>query len=120
MKVLICIAQSCKEKATDYDKVVEIDSFLTEEAKKNPIKFYFKLSTLLKEATESEDDVSFEELKKILYETINNDLLDLIFNSDKDIKIDICKPRDTDIGILKMLMLRKNDDETNNFRVINC
>jgi len=120
LKVLICIAQDCKEKTSDYDKVVEIDSFLTDEAKNNPIKFYYKLSTLLKEATKSEDDISFEELKKILYETINNDLLNLIFNSDKDVQIDICKPRDSDIGILKLLTLQKNNDEPNNFRVIDC
>jgi len=120
LKVLICIAQNCKEKVSDYDKVVEIDSFLTDEAKNNPIKFYFKLSTLLKEATKSEDNTSFEELKKILYETINNDLLNVIFNNDKDVQIDICKPRDTDIGILKLLTLQKDNDESNNFRVIDC
>jgi len=120
MKVLICIAQNCKEKASDYDKVVEVDSFLTDEAKNNPIKFYHKLSILLKEATKSEDDISLEELKKILYETINNDLLNSIFNTDKDVQIDICKPRDSDAGMLKLLTSIRNDNDTNNFRVIDC
>jgi uncharacterized protein YcgL (UPF0745 family) len=107
MKVLICFSKCSNKEKDNYDKVMDLESFLNvNEIMKDPFG-YLKTVRNAMMVLQKQEETDLNNIKELLYKIINKDFLDLVFNSQKkeDVELHVCLPKNPIQGAFTGLMI---------------
>jgi hypothetical protein len=116
MKVLICFSKCSNKEKDNYDKVMDLESFLNvNEIMKDPFG-YLKTVRNAMTVLQKQEETDLNNIKELLYKIINKDFLDLVFNSQKkeDVELHVCLPKNPIQGAFTGLMIDIIKDISNN------
>jgi|GEM_PF-1183313 len=116
MKVLICFSKCSNKEKDNYDKVMDLESFLNvNEIMKDPFG-YLKTVRNAMMVLQKQEETDLNNIKELLYKIINKDFLDLVFNSQKkeDVELHVCLPKNPIQGAFTGLMIDIIKDISNN------
>jgi len=116
MKVLICFSKCSNKEKDNYDKVMDLESFLNvNEIMKDPFG-YLKTVRNAMMVLQKQEETDLNDIKELLYKIINKDFLDLVFNSQKkeDVELHVCLPKNPIQGAFTGLMIDIIKDISNN------
>jgi hypothetical protein len=107
MKVLICFSKCSNKEKDNYDKIMDLESFLNvNEIMKDPFG-YLKTVRNAMMVLQKQEETDLNNIKELLYKIINKDFLDLVFNSQKkeDVELHVCLPKNPIQGAFTGLMI---------------